>query len=348
MALQAVSGADVGAQQDNQEFPKVSAIVLSFNRCDETLGCLASLTRQTYGNVEITILDNGSKDDSVDAIRREYPGLKLICMPKNYGDWEGRDIAAKNCSGDYLMFIDNDAVMEEDTIAKLVEQMELDHRIAVVQARVVDPDTGEPEGMGEHPERVNINHYRATFLGGAALIRAETFHHIGGFPHYLLGGGELFVSLRILDLGQRILHYSGTTILHKKSTIERVPSQRLFLATKQRLRAVMSHFPGVMRPLLELGWKTTGYAIAAMRCGYVWRIPLDLPRLTYAGLREWRGDWIIKRRTVHLHDYLLTHFVTKEKEYDAMSLERGHFFAVVRRHLPSLRRRVPGKLSSHG
>jgi len=318
-----------------QSAPRVSAVVLSYNRCEETLTCLASLARQSCPNLEPVVLDNGSKDDSVAAIRREFPEFRLICMPRNYGDWEGRDIAARNCDGDYLMMVDNDAVMEPDTIEKLVGVMESDSRIGVVQARVVDPDTGLPEGMGRYPDRVNVSHYRATFLGGAALIRTEAFRRAGGFPHYLLGGGELFLSLRMLDMGYRIFHYSGTTIFHKPSVHERIPHQRFYLGAKQRIRAIMSHYPGVGRPLSELAWKLASYTLSAVRRRHALRLAWDLPRLAGWGLKDWRGPWIIRNDTVALFDYLTANFVTSAADYDAIAVDRGY-----------LRSRIGSRLSA--
>jgi GT2 family glycosyltransferase len=202
--------------------------------------------------------------------------------------------------------------------------MEADPRIAVVQTRVVDPDSGKPEGMGRHPDRVNINHYRATFLGGAALIRTEAFRRAGGFPHYLLGGGEMFLSLRLLDMGYRIYHYGGTTIFHKRSVHERIPHLRFYLGNKQQLRAIMSHYPGVARPLSELVWKLGSYTLGALRRRYAWRLPWDLPRLLGWGLTEWRGPWIIRNDTVALFDYLTANLVTSADDYDAIVVDRGY------------------------
>jgi GT2 family glycosyltransferase len=309
----------------------VSVVVLSFNRKEETLRCLAAVAKQTYAHLELVVLDNGSSDGSADAVAIAFPQATLFRMPKNYGDWQGRDIAAWNCRGDYLLFLDNDAEPQPDTIAKLVERMEAEPELAVVEAKVMDPETGEPEGVGDAPELADVDHYKASFLGGASLIRTAAFRQAGGFPHYLLGGGEPFISYRFLDLGFRILHYAGTTIFHSKSKHERVPAARYFLATKQRLRALMSHYPGVVRPMTELIWKSVGYAVGAVKRGYVFRLPWDLMRIVYAGVAEWRGPWRIKPETVHLIDYLRANVVKSGSEYLSIPVNRGYFAATVRR-----------------
>ena len=311
----------------------VSAVVLSYNRCDETRTCLQSLLKQSYTAVDILVLDNGSRDGSVEMLRSEFPQLRLLFMPKNYGDWEGRDIASRNCDGDYLFFVDNDAFMPPDTIEKLVERMEREPELGVVQARVVDPDTGIPEGAGFSSEVSQIEHYRATFLGGAALIRTDMFRKAGGFPHYLLGGGEMFLSMRLLDMGYRVLHYPETIIYHRRSPIDRTPGRRYYLGTKQRIRAVMTHFPGFLRPMFELFGKMISYSLGAFRRRLVLRLPYDLPRLMYWGLKEYRGPWRIQQETVHLIDYLHTHVVSTIDAYNSIPRKGSYFGTVLRRRL---------------
>jgi GT2 family glycosyltransferase len=324
---------DLCAAGSSPKAKRVSAVVLSFNRCDETRTCLQSLLQQSYPEIDILILDNGSRDGSVEMLRQEFPQLRLLCMPKNYGDWEGRDIAARNCDGDYLFFVDNDAVMQPDTIAKLVERMEAEPQLAVVQTRVLDPDTGIPEGVGFRPEIGEIEHYRASFLGGAALIRTDIFRKAGGFPHYLLGGGEMFLSMRVLDMGFRVMHFPGTIIYHKRSKLERVLPRRYYLATKQRRRAIMAHYPGFFRPTLELFWKLLSYAWGATRNGYFYRLPVDLPRLFYWGLEARRGTWRISQETVRLIDYLHTHLVTSAAEFEAIPRHKSCFSDIIWRRL---------------
>jgi len=309
----------------------VSAVVLSFNRRDEILRCLASLKEQTYRPMEIVVLDNASSDGSADAVREAFPDVHLILMPRNYGDWEGRDIAAANCRGEYLFSLDDDATAEKDTVEKLVARMKSEPELAVVQAQVIDPPTGEPYQTGFGAEYANRSHYRATFLGGAALFRSVALQKAGGFPHYLLGGAESFLSYRFLDMGCRIFYCSETAIYHVRSAKARIPHQRCFLSSKQRLRALMSHYPGLARPAVEMCCKLASYTAEALRRGYVLHLPKDLFLLFLSGLREWRGPWRITKKTVRLVDYLRCYPVETPEEYAAIPVEQGHFLAFASR-----------------
>ncbi|MBJ44159.1 MAG: hypothetical protein CMJ80_12945 [Planctomycetaceae bacterium] len=293
----------------------VSFIVLAFNRKKETIKCLDSIMRQHGCRKEVIVLDNCSTDGVVEAIEEQFSDVRVLRMPKNYGDWEGRSIAACNATGSFYVFVDNDGFLSDNSTEIFLSEFAQDKCLAVAQAKVIDPDNLIPEGTGGNRSLAEVDHYRHTFLGGAAMIRADLYHKIGGFPHYLLGGGEPFVAYRLLDLGFRIKHCSKAILFHKKSPEGRVPAQRLFLSAKQRLRALLSHYPGIFRPASELCWKTSHYTFLALRNGSLFRLPSDVCDMIFSGLRSWRGDWIIDPSTVKLVDYLKTNVVCSVNEY---------------------------------
>jgi len=72
-----------------------SVLVLNWDRKDDLIDCIESLTKQTYTNTEIIIVDNGSSDGSQDAVRKKYPEVKLIENEKNLGFAKGNNIGIK-------------------------------------------------------------------------------------------------------------------------------------------------------------------------------------------------------------------------------------------------------------
>lgn len=317
--------------------PLVSAIVLSFNRREETLACLTALHGQTYPALEVVVLDNASTDGSPEAIAHQFPGVRLIRMPRNYGDWEGRDIAARNCGGQYLFILDSDAVVEPDCIEQLVARAEAEPELAVVQPRIADAASGEPYNMGFGRARTDREFYRHSFHGCAALIRTGPFLEAGGFPHYLLGGGENGLAFRLLDQGYRILYYPAVTVRHALSALERVPHQRYLLQSVQRLRALVSSYPGIARLLVESGWKLAVYAVGACRRRFVLHLPFDIASHVGAIARALRERRRVRDETLHLIDYLIAHRVTDASAYLAIDTSRGYFLDFAMRRLRSPR-----------
>ena len=63
--------------------PRASLIVLNFNGVEVLGPCLESLVADVGPDDEIIVVDNGSADRSVDFVRENYPGVRLVCLPEN-------------------------------------------------------------------------------------------------------------------------------------------------------------------------------------------------------------------------------------------------------------------------
>lgn len=314
--------------------PKVKVIVLSYNRKEETLKCLKSIFDQTYENIDIIVLDNNSDDGSPEAIEKNFPQVEVMRMPANYGDWEGRDIAFANCFEKYTAIVDNDATLNEDVVERLVEAMEKKPKLAVVEPRVEDPDTGVPFSCS--PSVAKVTHYRANFLGCTALFRTQALRKAGGFPHYLLGGAEIHLVFRFLDLGYRVLHLGDTVVYHDKSEKERIPHRRIFLQTKQKTKACAAHYPSNARALLDILWKSLVYVLVASREGYIAKVPKKALLLIKSGIIARKNSkWKVEPETINIMDYLNMNTVKSEREYKCINTGENLFLDIAKERLIS-------------
>ena len=91
--------------------PLVSVIVPVYNIEKYVDACISSITDQTYKNIEIIIVDDGSVDDS---------GIKVIHQ-ENKGLSAARNVAMRICTGEYLIFVDGDDVISNDMIESLYQ-----------------------------------------------------------------------------------------------------------------------------------------------------------------------------------------------------------------------------------
>jgi GT2 family glycosyltransferase len=103
--------------------PKVSIIILNYNGRSK-LGplldwCINSAINQTYENIEVLFVDNGSTDDSYKYVEAKYGDkVKVIRFNRNYGFTLGNNLATKFASRDskYLLFLNPDAVLDPDYV----------------------------------------------------------------------------------------------------------------------------------------------------------------------------------------------------------------------------------------
>lgn len=103
--------------------PKVFIIILNWNGLENTLECLASVSKLAYPFRQTIIVDNGSTDGSPDRLRTAYPHLTLIEHGVNLGYTGGNNAAMQYAmahGADYVWLLNNDAVVEPDSLSALV------------------------------------------------------------------------------------------------------------------------------------------------------------------------------------------------------------------------------------
>lgn len=198
-------------------YPLVSIQILNWNRADETVRAIKSALNQTYNNIEIIIIDNGSTDDSIEKIEINFPNLKLIKLDKNYGCPGGRNRGTDYCNGEYIFFCDNDGVLHSEAVYNAVNIANQDSKISVVTGHVKD-FTNEIE-IDTNFRIHNYNIYKTTiFQGGICLVKKSVFTNIDKYPEdYMYGAEETYLSLRILDAGKCIVKSTNVILWHKKS-----------------------------------------------------------------------------------------------------------------------------------
>lgn len=102
----------------------VSVIVLNRNEKRWLKKCFDSLTSQTYSNIEIISVDNGSSDDSIQYIQENYPQVKALSTGRNLGYAGGNNFGINAAKGEYILIINPDTWMEPDFLEKLVDFFE--------------------------------------------------------------------------------------------------------------------------------------------------------------------------------------------------------------------------------
>jgi GT2 family glycosyltransferase len=82
--------------KDLDKPPKITIVILNWNGKKDTLECLHSVAKISYPRFTTLIVDNGSKDDSVSAIRKEFPGVEIIETGENLGFAEGNNVGIRH------------------------------------------------------------------------------------------------------------------------------------------------------------------------------------------------------------------------------------------------------------
>lgn len=100
---------------------RLSVIVVNWNSRDDLFACLSSLRAQSYTDLEVIVVDNGSTDGSIELVEEEFADYVLLAQGENLGFAEGcnRGIAAS--SGEWIALLNNDAIADPDWAQTLVD-----------------------------------------------------------------------------------------------------------------------------------------------------------------------------------------------------------------------------------
>ncbi|WP_290661941.1 glycosyltransferase [Ignavibacterium sp.] len=174
--------------------PKVSIIIIAFNQADYTQKCVLSIKEKVKVNYEIILIDNASSDETPKLFKEGLDFIRYYRNEKNLGFPAGVNQAIKEALGDYILILNNDTILTENLIERLLEVAESDDKIGIVGPisnevsglqKDKDANYKTIEEMYLYAEKIReknkgqILHFpRVAFL--CTLIKKEVIDKIGG------------------------------------------------------------------------------------------------------------------------------------------------------------------------
>lgn len=263
----------------------LSIAVISYNTRDLLLACLQSVSERTKGvDYEVIVVDNASKDGSVDAVRARFPHVTVIANDENSGFAKACNQAAVVSSGRYLLLLNSDTVMQQGTLRTMVSCLDQHLDIGAVsclqrdeQGRVVQSCFPFPS-IRDHvryaetlptvvrrlvgaPSSMDCTRSQdVEWANGACLmIRKALFDRLGGLDErFFMYFEDVDLCRRVQQLGYRVRHVAEGEVVHLLGGSSRANRHGL---NKQwelsRIRYVEKHFAQPRRFLMK-GWIAVG------------------------------------------------------------------------------------------
>ncbi len=129
----------IGARR--QAVPDVSVIIVNYNVRDFLQQSLLSIQKALKGiRSEIFVVDNASDDGSVDVLRHRFPAIQLFRNTANLGFAKANNIALKKARGKFLLLINPDTIVQEDTIRVMVEFLQNHPEVGLAGCKILNPD----------------------------------------------------------------------------------------------------------------------------------------------------------------------------------------------------------------
>lgn len=241
----------------------VSAIVLNWNGKEVINECLDSLLAQTYGLYEVIVVDNGSKDGSLDMIKVRYQAkIKIIENPVNWGFAEGCNVGIRASSGEFIALVNSDAVLDKNWLTEMVKGMGSGDSVAMCACKIyfaghegILENTGQTisrDGLGRTRGRMQKDEgqfdKRCAVLcpsGCAALYRHKMLDEIGLFDKkFFAYADDIDIGIRGRLLGYKCFYIPTAIAYHKLSaSFGLLSSFKAYLVERNRIWVVIKCFP---------------------------------------------------------------------------------------------------------
>jgi O-antigen biosynthesis protein len=236
--------------------------------------CLSSLRETIYfGDSRVTVVDNNSGDGSRQMVESLFPEVRIINSGGNIGFGRANNLALKNVSTKYILFLNPDTVVLENAIDRMIGVMESDSSIGGVGCKMIYP-TGETQPLGiqwfpspftelfsmlfvsqkslailkdiipyRDPEK---DGYVTKLYGGCLLVRKAVLDKIGYFDEqFFMYGEDVDLSRRILDGGWKLYYTSEARIIHLcGGASEKAPSDFSILMKCDSISKLMNKYYG--------------------------------------------------------------------------------------------------------
>jgi len=288
--------------------PLVYVITLNWNRRDDTLGFLTSFSQLAYPNYRIVVVDNGSTDNSVQAIAAHFPGVQQIVNARNLGFAAGANMALRHAlvqGAEFMFLVNNDTFVAPDTLDLLVEAA-LASEAGLAAPKIYyanDPQRIWSVGgwcnrinleisgcqRGQLDECLNSEPFEVDFITGCGmLIRRECLETVGLFDErFFMYYEDMDYCLRIRSAGYRVLVVPQARMWHRVATSSGgsdSPMERYYMARNSVL-----FFHKHVR-----GWRWLFVGPYRLGSAVKWLVRLSLARRwtsTRAYLRGLRDGW---------------------------------------------------------
>jgi GT2 family glycosyltransferase len=257
--------------------PDVSILIVTYRCRDAARACLASLSGADSSQ-EIVVLDNASRDGTVEMVRSEFPGVRLVASEENLGFALGCNRAAEEARGEYILLLNPDTVVHEGAVENLVAFARAHPEHGLYGGRTLDPDGSvnpgscwgaptlwslfcfatlltsafkrtrlfDPESLGGW-KRDTVR--EVDIVTGCLLLAPRTlWEELGGFDtRFFMYGEDADLSLRAAALGYRPAITPDAVVTHEIGVSSSTREDKLMLLFRGKATLLRKHWRACVR-----------------------------------------------------------------------------------------------------
>lgn len=243
--------------------PTIEILIPNWNGRHLLQDCLDSLHRQTVDDFAVTVIDNGSTDDSVGFIAESYPQVRCIALPENRGFSQAVNVGITQSSAPWILLLNNDMEVEQGCLAALHQAIDeyRDYDFFALKMMNFHQRTSI-DGAGDGILRGGAGYRLGTMeldgppydrdrevfgaCAGAALYRRDLFDRVGLFDgDFFAYLEDVDLNLRARRLGCRARFLAGAKVYHIGSATSgsKFNPLTIRLSTRNSINVVVKNYP---------------------------------------------------------------------------------------------------------
>ncbi len=286
--------------------PDLSIIVVAWNVRDLVLDCLASIEdARLRCSHEVIVVDNGSADGTVEAVRRGFPRTHVIALPANVGFAAGNNQGMLEATGRHFVLLNSDTIVLPGGLERCVEYLDAHPEVGVVGPQLLNPDRSKQNCIHNSPTLLSelvgqsllrrlwpsrwpskLVDYREPLeveavLGACLFVRADVVREVGPIDEaYFFFLEETDWCERIRARGWKVVHLPDAEVIHLygEATKKKVPLRtrieyyrsRYVFFRKNRSRAAYLALRALVRAKLAAGLALGGRRAQEYRAIWAW------------------------------------------------------------------------------
>jgi GT2 family glycosyltransferase len=231
----------------------VSIVLVSYNTEELTKNCIKSIYEKTEGlHFDVWVVDNASKDNSIQTIKEEFPQVKLIESKENLGFGRANNLAIRQSNAKYILLLNTDTILINNAIKILFDYMELpeNQNVGGCGGQLYNSDmtlqgsTGQFDDLQflfkkcfglnwtsrfnrfkniykknilkeNHSQKINIAHETDFIIGADLMLRKSVLDKIDLFDErFFMFAEEAEICFRVKKYGHKIMFVPDAKIIH--------------------------------------------------------------------------------------------------------------------------------------
>ena len=266
----------------------ISIVIVNYNVKDYLYKCLQSVrTSSNNLKIEVIVVDNNSSDNSVEILRPSFNEVNFIQLNENIGFGKANNLGIKKSNGKYILILNPDTILEENTLTEMYEFMENHPNAGISTCKVLNGDgtfqsacrRGFPTPFAAFsklfglqalfPKSKLFGKYNLTYMsenetykvdavsGSFMFCRRDVLVDCGGFDtDFFMYGEDIDLCYRVAKSGYDIYYYPECSIIHYKGE-----------STKRSNINEVSIFYGAMEIFVRKHYSSSGFFLFLLRMG---------------------------------------------------------------------------------